>query len=88
MNFLLGLPVGEEVELVTQRKQDSECVCMCVCVREREKGVRGPGLSAIHSQALGRGGVWVPPVHGVSPSSLPEDGAVWLGRLLLHPHAL
>ena len=36
VNFLLGLPVGEEVELVTQRKQDSECVCVCVCVCERE----------------------------------------------------
>ena len=37
VNFLLGLPVGEEVELVTQRKQDSECVCVCVCACERER---------------------------------------------------
>lgn len=27
VQFLLGLPPGEEVTLVTQRKQDSECVC-------------------------------------------------------------
>lgn len=26
VQILLGLPLGEEVELVTQQKQDSECV--------------------------------------------------------------
>jgi hypothetical protein len=26
VQFLQGLPPGEEIELVTQRKQDSECV--------------------------------------------------------------
>lgn len=26
VQFLLGLPPGKEMELVTQRKQDSECV--------------------------------------------------------------
>lgn len=35
VQFLLGLPPGKEMELVTQRKQDSECV-----------GVRGVHLRA------------------------------------------
>ena len=32
VQFLLGLPPGEEMELVTQRKQDSECAWMWVCL--------------------------------------------------------
>ena len=67
VQFLLGLPPGEDVELVTQRKQDSECA------RGRAGGGRAGGLGA----------------HRASPvRSLPENGAVPRGRLLLHPHAL
>lgn len=37
VQVLLGLPLGEEVELVTQRKQDSE-------LGREEGAVRGPAV--------------------------------------------
>lgn len=72
VQVLLGLPPGEEVELVTQRKQDSECGV---------RGAAGRGRSRRQRRRL-------TPRPPPPPPSLPENGADARGRLLLHPHAL
>lgn len=83
VQVLLGLPLGEEVELVTQRKQDSEW--------GGGWGVgRGGAWPAARPTPWGREGLGSIPT-GSEPlpvHSLPEDGAIPCGRLLLRPHAL